>query len=82
MLIAEEWPDLIYKYMSAPRAAQLIESLRLYMAPSSVLNDLYDLNIRGFWQEDEDSKYRILITNSETLDPSSSPSRAAIRSRH
>ncbi len=59
MLIAEKLPDLVYKYMSAPRAAQLIESLLLYMAPSSVLNDLYDLNIRGFWQEDEDTKYRI-----------------------
>jgi len=59
MLIAEKLPDLVYKYMSAPRAAQLIESLQLYMAPSSVLNDLYDLNIRGFWQEDEDTKYRI-----------------------
>ena len=59
MLIAEKLPDLVYKYMSAPRAAQLIESLQLYMAPSSALNDLYDLNIRGFWQEDEDTKYRI-----------------------
>ena len=59
MLIAEERPDFLYKYMSAFRAAQLIETLRLYMSPGAVLNDLYDFNIRGFWQEDEDTKYRI-----------------------
>jgi len=50
LLIAEELPGLAYKYMSAPRAAQLIESPQLYMAPSLVLNDLYDLDIRGFWR--------------------------------
>jgi hypothetical protein len=59
MLIAEERPDFLYKYMSASRAAQLIETLRLYMSPGAVLNDLYDFNITGFWQKDEDTKYRI-----------------------
>src|SRR4051812_12922860 len=59
MLIAEERPDFLYKYMSASRAAQLIEALRLYMSPGAVLNDLYDFNIRGFWQEDNNTKYRI-----------------------
>jgi hypothetical protein len=61
MLIEEERPDFLYKYMSASRAAHLIETLRLYMSPGAVLNDLYDFNIRGFWQEDEDTKYRIFV---------------------
>jgi hypothetical protein len=59
MLIAEDRPDFLYKYMSASRAAQLIEFVRLYMSPCAGLNDLYDFNITGFWQEDEDTKYRI-----------------------
>jgi Protein of unknown function (DUF2971) len=59
MLFAEEWPDFVYKYMTAPRAAELIDNLRLYMAPIAVLNDLYDFNITGFWEEDEETKYRV-----------------------
>jgi DUF2971 family protein len=59
MLFAKEWSEFVYKYTAAPRAAQIIDSLRLFMAPSSLLNDLYDFNIIGFWQEDEDTKYRI-----------------------
>jgi hypothetical protein len=59
MLIAETFPDFVYKYMSASRAAQLIRSPSLYMAPSFALNDLYDFNIRGFWEENQDTKLRV-----------------------
>jgi hypothetical protein len=59
LLFAESWPTHVYKYTSASRAAEIIRNLQLYMAPVSQLNDLYDLNIIGFWQEDDETKFRI-----------------------
>lgn len=59
LLFAERWPNFVYKYMSGSRAAQVLCDLKFYMAPLSTLNDLYDMNVTGFWQEEEETKYRI-----------------------
>jgi hypothetical protein len=58
MWVPKGRPKFLYKYCSAPRAAQILSDLTFYYTPARALNDLYDLGAHAY-REDAESKYRV-----------------------
>jgi hypothetical protein len=54
-----EKPPFVYKYCSADRAIQIVQTLTFYFAAASQLNDLFEFRVNSVYHEDPDSKFRV-----------------------